>query len=296
MKDRLVQAVQMLRGNSEAGRVVPPSGISAWLIVSCAAAMVFLAALAVLVVNMSDRAGDTWRGAIALSVTVRVDAAVTDHGTKQSALEAVFATSPGIRSARLVGADEQRAILDPVVGETLGSLSLPLLFALEMAPDGGDNLANLRLRLAAEVPEAVLDDPGPWRRGLVRAVAGVERLGRVSVGAVLLALVCVVGLASEAAIAANKRNIRTLRLIGATDAFIVRAFVRRITLRAAAGACIGVGLAGMAVVALGRGLDALLPMPGVLGWIWVLGLLPLVAAIAFVATRGAAVRSLRRVT
>ena len=45
--------------------------------------------------------------------------------------------------------------------------------------------------------------------------------------------------ATEAALAANEQVIRTLRLVGARDGYIARAFVRRFTLRAFSGAALG---------------------------------------------------------
>ncbi|NIY99863.1 cell division protein FtsX, partial [Salipiger sp. HF18] len=100
----------------------------------------------------------------------------------------------------------------------------------------------------------------------------------------------------NAALAANAQVIAVLRLVGATDAYIARAFVRRFTLRALSGAAVGTVL----------GIGAVLLMPpagetagfltglGFRGWHWVVPLLvpPLAAAVAFVATAVAARRVL----
>jgi cell division transport system permease protein len=109
-----------------------------------------------------------------------------------------------------------------------------------------------------------------------------------------------VTLAAQAALAANLAVIRTLRLVGATDAFIARAFVRRFTLRALAGAVAGTVLAVAALLAL----PAASAEGGFLtglgfqraGWL-VVPAIPLVAmVVAFVATRVAAFRMLRGLT
>ncbi len=96
------------------------------------------------------------------------------------------------------------------------------------------------------------------------------------------------------------RSIRVLRLVGARDAYIARAFVRRFTLRAIVGAAAGTVL-GMIGVALLPSTDTAggfltgLGFQGA-GWLYPLALPPLVAVVAFAATRAAAFRKLRELT
>jgi cell division transport system permease protein len=113
------------------------------------------------------------------------------------------------------------------------------------------------------------------------------------------ATAAMVTLAARAALATNSRVIRVLRLVGARDTYVARAFVRRFTLRTLFGACAGT-LAGMLAVAL---LPAASETGGFLsglgftgsGWFAPLAIPPLAAIVAFVATRAAALRSLREV-
>jgi len=104
-------------------------------------------------------------------------------------------------------------------------------------------------------------------------------------------------LAAQAALAANRQVIRTLRLVGARDAFIARAFVRRFTRRGFVGAAVGCAL-GMSAVALlpateeAGGFLTGLGFSG-LGWFWPLVIPPLAALVAFIATRAAALRMLK---
>jgi cell division transport system permease protein len=107
-------------------------------------------------------------------------------------------------------------------------------------------------------------------------------------------------LAANAALAANAQVIRVLRLVGARDAYIARAFVRRFTLRALSGAAIGT-VAGMIGVALLPSTEAAggfltgLGFTGA-GWLLPLALPPLAAIVAFLATRASAFRKLRELT
>jgi cell division transport system permease protein len=103
-------------------------------------------------------------------------------------------------------------------------------------------------------------------------------------------------LAATASLAANRQVLDVLRLVGARDAYIVRAFVRRFTLRAMGGAAIGTVLAMIAVALVPREAPGgFLTGIGFAGaeWLWPL-LVPLLAGgVAFWATRTAAYRTLK---
>ncbi len=112
-----------------------------------------------------------------------------------------------------------------------------------------------------------------------------------------LALAAGLGLAARAAIAANRPVLGTLRLVGARDGFITRAFTRRLTLGTAAGA-----LAGTAAAMLLLGLlppaseqGFFLVGVGLVGWHWLLPLAipPGAGLIAWLAGRRATLRQLR---
>ena len=104
-------------------------------------------------------------------------------------------------------------------------------------------------------------------------------------------------LAAQSALSANEQVIRVMRLVGARDAYIARAFVRRFTLRALIGAAIGTAL-GMLLIAglsgrdIAGGFLTSLRFQGA-GWLAPLLIPPLAAIVAFWATRTAALKSLR---
>ena len=290
MNGRIKQVLVLLRGNAQAGRVVPRSGVTVWLTVLSSAAMTALAVLVMLSVSISGRAADNWGRALALSATVQV----TDESAARSALEQVLRTTGGIAGFERISAEVQRDLLEPVLGDAAVQITLPALYAVRFDPGATDAARTLSLRLAAELPDAVFDDNAAWRRPLVGAARAIGHLGLIGLSAVLLALAAVVVLAVEAVISANRGNIGTLRLIGATDRFIVRAFVRQITLCAALGAIIGLVLGAGSALLILNGVDAVLPLPRLAGWMGLIALVPLVAGLAFVATRIAAFRALRR--
>ena len=297
----LRQAISFLRdllaGDLQADRVVPPTGFTARLTVFTAGAMAFLAVFALALSFAADRLSDRWSEALAQSATVRISAPADQIDRQVKAALAALETTPGVASARVMGDDETRALLAPWFGPDLPVETLPIPRLIEVVEDGdGLDVAALRLRLSAEAPGAVLDDHDRWRRPLVAAAGRMHLLGLLALVLIGAATAAMITLAAQAALAANGQVIRVLRLVGARDVYIARAFVRRFTLRAAGGAVAGT-LAGMLAVALmpGGGEGGFLTGLGFAGaeWLWPLLLPPLAGAVAFAATRAAAFRALK---
>ncbi|MEM6849635.1 MAG: cell division protein FtsX, partial [Pseudomonadota bacterium] len=193
---------------------------------------------------------------------------------------------------------EQRDLLAPWFGPDLPveDLPIPRLIEIIETADGFDG-TGLRQRLAAEAPGAVLDDHTRWREPLAAAAGRLRALGWISIGLIGAAMAAMVTLAAQSALSANGQVIRVLRLVGARDAYIAQAFVRRFTLRALAGAAAGTALAMAGVAALPGAADGASILTGLsfsgLAWLLPLTIPPLAAAVAFLATRVAAYRTLR---
>jgi cell division transport system permease protein len=203
-----------------------------------------------------------------------------------------------VESARALSDEEQAALLAPWFGADLpiSQLPVPRLIEVIETADGYD-ASGLRLRLAAEVPGAVLDDHTRWRQPLVEAAGMLRRLGLFSLLLITGTMAAMITLAANSALAANGQVIEVLRLVGARDRYIATAFVRRFTLRALVGASSGMLLGVLAV--------SLLPEASVdggfltglgfqgLGWFSPLAIPVLSALVAFAATRYAADRVLK---
>lgn len=282
-------------------RVVPPSGPTAWLTTFTAGAMAFLCVFALALSLASGRLADRWSEALARTATIRLSAPADQVQIQSDAILAVLATTPGIASHRALDDAETTALLEPWFGPGLPveALPIPRLFELVEAEPGYD-AEGLRQRLAAEAPGALLDDHTRWRRPLVEAAGRLRLLGVLSIALIGAAMAAMITLAARAALATNAEVIRVLRLVGAKDSFIARAFVRRFTLRTLAGAALGT-FAGMAGVAALPATDAAggfltgLGFTGT-GWFWPLALPPVAALVAFAATRRAAFQKLRELT
>ncbi|PRY21897.1 cell division transport system permease protein [Aliiruegeria haliotis] len=290
--------VSMLSGESGADRVVPPTGFTARLTMFTAAAMAFLAVFALALSLATDRLATRWSDALARTATVRISAPPEQVARQLEAALTVLRTTPGVAEARALEDDARRALLEPWFGPDLplDDLQIPELIEVIETEEGFDAVG-LRARLAGEAPGAVLDDHTRWRAPLVRAAERLRALGLISLGLISAATAAMITLATQAALAANSQVIQALRLIGALDSYIARAFVRRFTLRALTGALAGT-LAGVAAVALLPRADSaggFLTGLGFSGTGWVLPLIipPAAALVAFAATRFAAFRQLR---
>jgi len=292
---------KIFRANRQADRVVPPSGHTAWLTSFTAAAMTFLTVFALALSLAAGRMADRWSDALARTATVRISAPPEQLDLQTRVVLDVLTTTPGVESARALTDEEQRKLLEPWFGPDLPveALPIPRLIELTEASDAYD-AEGLRQRLSAEAPGAVLDDHTRWRRPLASAAGRLRLMGIVSIALIGGAMAAMITLAANAALAANAQVIEVLRLGGARDSYIARAFVRRFTLRAFGGAQVG-ALAGMIAIALLPSADAAggfltgLGFTG-FGWLLPLGLPPLAAAVAFLATRRAALAKLRELT
>lgn len=291
----------MFAPDRHADRVVPPTGYTAWLTSFTAAAMAFLAVFALALSLAAGRLADRWSDALDRTATVRLSAPQDQMDAQTAAVLDVLATTPGVASARAMTDEEQRSLLAPWFGPDLPIESLPLPRLIEVTEDStGYDSQGLRLRLAAEAPAAVLDDHTRWRKPLAVAAARLRLLGMLSIALIATATAAMITLAANSALSANAQVIKVLRLVGARDSYIARAFVRRFTLRALAGAAVGTGLA-MIGVALLPSTDAAggfltgLGFQGV-GWLLPLTLPPLAGIVAFLATRACAFRKLKELT
>lgn len=299
------QAIVALRalfvGDVHADRVVPPTGYTAWLTLFVSGAMAFLAVFALALSLATGRLADRWSSELARSSTLRISAPSGQMAAQTQAALEVLRTTPGVASARALDEAEQRALLEPWFGPDLPVDSLPIPQLIEVIEDNdGFDAEGLRQRLAGEAPGAVLDDHTRWRTPLVKAADRLRLLGVISIILIAATTAAMITLAANAALAANLQVIRVLRLVGARDVYIARAFVRRFTLRALVGAGVGTVLAMIAVAILpdAQAAGGFLTGLGFQGVHWLLPLLipPLAAIVSFWATRTAALRTLGGMT
>lgn len=293
--------LDLIVGDPQADRAVPPSGMTARLTIFVAAVMACLAVLALALSSSAGRVADRWAAELSRAATLRLPASDDQADALLRAALNVLETTPGVAEARALTDEEQTALLEPWFGADLALENLPVPQLVEViADDDGYDSEGLRARLAAEVPGAVLDDHAGWRVPLIAAADRLRLVGWILVLAIFAAMAAMITLAAHASLAANAQVIRVLRLVGAKDIYIARGFVRRLTLRSGAGAIAGVVVGLLLVLLLpdddvAGGFITGLGFSG-FGWLWPLVIPPLAAIVAFFATRAAALRRLRTET
>lgn len=266
--------------------------------------MVFLAALALIGSMAVDNLLAHWRGAIEATFTVQLppvenEAAGAANDRRSKALAAVAGVA-GVRSAILLSDADKARLLEPWLGADAAGLDLPLpdLIAVTSVPGAVIDTGALTAKLQAISPGASIDDHGHWRDAMTRTTEIAD--------IALLSLLLLIGLAASltvvfvarAGLAAHRRVIEILHLVGAHDGYIAGQFQRHAFLRALAG-----GVAGAAVAAAVY-FAARYSLPGFTSggvdltpWQWLaFALLPLAAALlAMLTTRYTVLRSLRRI-
>ncbi len=282
-------------------QIVPPKGNAAWLTGFAAAAMAFIAVFALSLSLAVGRLADYWSLDLARTATVQIVSDEADVQAQTNATLGILRNTAGISSADLIDRDSQLALLEPWLGSNLptDTLPVPQLIAVRLTADGPD-VESLKLRLQAEAPGAVFDDHSYWRTPILAASSRLRLMVSISLGLTALITVIIVVLSAHNALASNRSIITTLRLLGARDAYIAKAFVRRITMRATFGAIVGMALAMLAIYTFPAppkdgGLLAGLTLSGA-DWVYPLFVPVMVAISAFIASRLAARRHLLTVT
>ncbi|WP_282093899.1 cell division protein FtsX [Epibacterium ulvae] len=291
----------LILGDAQADRVVPPSGFTAHLTLFVSGAMAFLTVFALALSIASGRLADRWADELAGAATLRINAPADQKVAQTEAALAILQQTPGVARARALSREEQVGLLTPWFGADLPIDTLPVPQLIEVfSADPPYDATGLRLRLQAEVPGAVLDDHTRWREPLVEAARALRLLALISILLLGGAMAAMITLAANAALAANAQVIEVLRLVGAQDSYIANAFIRRFTLRALSGAAAGVaiGMLGVWLLPAASEEGGFLTGLGLTGWrwLWPLVIPPLGALVAFVATSRAANKRLGDLT
>lgn len=295
-----MKLMDLFAADGIAERVVPATGFTAALTILASGAMAFLAVVSMALALAAGGIAARWEAELAGTATIRISAPEDQLAAQTEAVLTALAQTPGIATTRVISDAEQIELLEPWFGEGLPLETLRLPVLIEVTEEGaGPDPEGLRQRLAAEAPGAVYDNHGRWRAPLIEAAQRLRTVGVIALVLIAVVTATTIALAASAALAANGQIIEVLRLVGARDAWITRAFVRRFSTRALVGAGAGTIAALIVLLLFPSGPEtAIFSNLGFSGFQW---LLPLVvpavaAALAFGATHVAASRRLKMVS
>ena len=173
-------------------------------------------------------------------------AAPDDERARAASMEMALTRIRGLAEvarAERVPEDRLAGVLQPRPGASPGASGEPppAVIEVELEPAARAQAESVRSRLRAELPDAEVDGralPDPALRRM-RAIEGVALVLVVVLGGTLAAVVV---FATQARLAARHETIEILHLLGAEDAAIVAAVVRRALRTSAIGALLGFAL------------------------------------------------------
>jgi cell division transport system permease protein len=271
------------------------------LVAFVAAAMCFLATLALAANVVAGRVAGAWEGRLAESATVRIPAPEGRDAARplvDAALSALDGS--GLAGATVLSAAETAALTAPWLGPGVDAAALPLPVLIAVTPGPrAPSAETVRAALAASAPGAVYDDHGVWRARLQGAADRLAAIAGWSAALAFATLAAMVAVATRASLAAAAGTARTLRLLGAEDMKIAAMFDRPLAVAALTGGAVGSAAAALVLVSapaegLADGLG-IAPDPAAGAGLWAALAAPLAAcAVAYATALGSTLLLLRR--
>lgn len=215
---------------------------------------------------------------------------------------------PRIAGLRQVPQAELDALIEPWLGTEIAAggasvSAIPVPSLIDVRLDGPatpQRLKALEAVLAPVAPSARIDAQSSWLKPVFDAMVSLQVLAIALVALLAFALAAAVLLAARSALGANREVIEIVHLLGGTDAQVARVFQRSIGLDAAGGGAVGLALAMVVILSIGRrfgGLGAGMVDSGALVWTdWLLlALVPLLSTLlAMLTARFTVLHALRK--
>lgn len=233
------------------------SGPMPWVI----AIMVAMTAIALAAGLALGNAVSAARAEIEGGVTVQIIEPRPEVRAEQAAMAMkAIEVMPGVAGFRQVPQAELDALIEPwlgtgVTGVVAGGAGIPVPSLIDVRFEGPVTpvkLAQIARRVGQVAPSARVDAQSNWLKPVFDAMLSLQVLAMVVVALLAAALAAAVLLAARSALGANRNTIEIVHLLGGTDAQVARVFQRSIGYDAAGGGAVGLVLALVVVLALGR--------------------------------------------
>ncbi len=289
---------------------LPLAGDASGRFLPCiAAAMVYLAALALAGAFSVHGVIERWNAALSGTLTIEIPLPAGNSGAEdrlqrervQRALDLLAAT-PGVIKAEAMDRARTLKLIEPWLGRgaLVEDLPLPALIEVSLERSAAVDVKALARRLAAAIPDSSIDDHGLWLGGVATLARSVEAIAAIVLLIVGIVAVAAVVFATRTGLAIHHDVVEVLHLIGARDRYIAGQFAHHVFRLSLIGGLVGLALAFLTLVAIGRALALAeqAPAPGFglapLAWASI-ALLPFAASlIAIVTARLSVARRLAR--
>jgi len=176
-------------------------------------------------------------------------------------------TLPAITSMTLIAPEQ--ALEDFSENAELGDLlltlpenPLPYTLVLTLDPDALEDIEGLRQNIEMEPGVESVQFDLLWLQRVQGFASLLNRLGLVLLVVVIAGLVAIVGNTIKLAVASRQQEIRVIKLVGGSDAFIARPFLYRGALLGLGGAVLACLLISVLLLALAGPVDALSQLYG----------------------------------
>ncbi len=293
--------------NTRPGSLVPRGSIAGRALIFVVAIMTFLACLTAGAVTLVMQASRDWQNDISREVTIQIrDVDGFERAAEVAKAKALAAEIPGLGRVTELDDAATKRLLAPWLGTNvdLTALPVPRLILVEIADPEKADLAELRRQLGRQVTGATLDDHNAWSERLGTLAGTVVAVGFTVLALVLAAMVLSIIFATRAAMAGNRDVVDVLHFVGAQDQFIAREFQRHFLLLGLRGGLIGGAAAALVFLALSlmARSDSALTLHslfggmavGVAGYLAIIGIVALVAALTAATSRLAVSAQLRQ--
>ena len=228
--------------------IVPSGSIAGRSLTAVVAILTFLAAVTAGAVTMLVGSASDWQSAVGREMTIQVRP-VTGRDVEADVRAAIAAArgTAGVAEARALSKQDSEALVEPWLGSglVLGELPIPRLIVVKLASGPTPDVAELRARLAAQVPSASLDDHRGWIDRMHAMADTAVAVGIAMLILVVAVTVLSVSFATRGAMATNRPIIEVLHYVGATDGFVASQFQRHFLVLGFKGGAIGGGVAGL---------------------------------------------------
>lgn len=228
--------------------ILPPANIQGNALLVVIAIMAFLACLTLGAVSMVRATAASWQSQISREITIQIK---PQEGLDMDAALAkahdIALTFVGTREGTIMDETATARLLEPWLGAGLDlkELPVPRLVIITIDEQNPPDFDAMRELLAAEIPQAFLDDHRTWVDRLVSMAHTTVLIGTGVLVLVFTAMVLTVIFATRGALSGNRHIVEVLHFVGAESSFVATEFQKHFLKISLKGSAAGSALAAV---------------------------------------------------